>query len=110
MRKGYIIKIDYKEGDLRLDLYKAHSVRIAGRCKVDFDMGLKVSQMRSKIDILVMQMDKEFEIGFNSNSAKNIRHWIKANIDVLHIRNDIDDDVAFELQKLASDKCILIRD
>jgi len=110
MRKGYIVKVDYKNGDLRLDLYKAHSIRISGRCSVKFDMKSTIAQTRIKVDEMLLQMDKEFDIGFKKNCINSIHAWIKSNMDVLHIRNDIDDNVAFEIQKIASNKCILIRD
>ena len=110
MKKSYIVKIDYKNGELRLDLYKAHSIRISGRCKVEFSMDSTSAVTRNKIDELIMQMDKEFDIGFKANVIKNIRSWFKVNVSVLHVRNDIDDDIAFDIQKLSGDKCILIRD
>lgn len=107
---GYIVKIDHKNNMLRLDLYKAHSIRISGRCKIDFKMDSTSSVIRNKIDNLILQMDKEFNIEFKKNTVKNIRAWLKANIDMMHIRSDIDDDIVFEIVKLLKDKAVLVRD
>ena len=110
MQRKFIAKFDYKHGKLRMDFYKAESLRIAGRCESEFNMNSKVSVIRNTIDKILLQADSQFEIGFKKNKIANIRTWMKVNIFKIYIKSDIDDDVAFEILKIVNEKCIIIRD
>jgi len=110
MQRKFIIKFDYKKEMLRMDMYKAESIRIKGRCEIPLDMDAKISVIRNSIDSLLLQADAQFDIGFKKNKIANIRTWLQVNIFKIYVRKDINDVLYNNLLKIVNEKCIIIRD
>ena len=110
MQKKLILKFDTKDNMLRVDMYRAESIRIKGRCKVPFKENMSHGAIHHTLNDLILGLNDEFKIGFRRNNLKNIKAWIVTNIFKIYIRKDVLDELDAGILKLVSDKCIIIRD
>lgn len=110
MKRKLILKFDTKDSMLRVDMYKAESIRIEGRCTAPYRDGMSSGAIHHMLNDLIMGIDDEFKIGFKRNNLKSIKAWIIANIFKIYIRKDVLDEIDAGILKLISDKTIIIRD
>ena len=99
--KKLILKFDIKDEKLRMHMYKEEGVRISGECTTVIESGKTAGYVRARIDNLILQMNDVFGIGFEKNTAMNIRGWIKANIYKIYIRSNVPNDIQTAIHKLA---------
>lgn len=109
MQKKFILKFNAKDNILYCNMYKSESIRIQGRVQTQVG-NLNIGNIHHTLDKLIMQFDKEFEIGFKKNNLKSIRAWLKSNIYKIYISNTIPEVVYNSILKLIGDKCLIIKD
>ena len=110
MQRRKILKFDIKNNQLRVDMYKAESIRIEGRCIIDLPPKLTKANTRVYLDNLLLKLDSEFSIGFKKNGKKEIDAWIINNVFKIYIREDIDELIYNAILKKVKDGTIIIKD
>ena len=111
MNKKLIMKFDIKDEMLRLDMYQVESIRVKGRCKARIKSGdMSSGYIHHILNELLLQINKEFDVGFKKNSINTIRTWIKANIFKIYLREDIPIDIKTMIIGLVKDGTIIVQD
>jgi len=85
--KQFILKLDKKDDNIRLHIYKGEGIRLKGDTLIKCPKEITKKNAFVSIDKLLIEMAKIHNIDFKKLNSKNVKAWTKNNVYKVYFRH-----------------------